>query len=601
MDYVRCFLTLGFPYFAAMARVGIILSFARTLRSSFKSLIKDLIDSFAILMTIFTYILIFSLTVYYFYKPTAEGILNFATIRDAYRNMTILFTTANYPDIFLMGMDVNYFNCLLFMFFMLVGLYFLTNLLVANVFNKYQQRLQNKRHKRKKDRIHYIEIIFNRHDKDRNGYLEHRESKAFLADIFDFDYNNEYHRDTATKIIEILNDEDRDTALNRHAINQHDSNHQSSANSKIYLKAVLQFFALPNFTDIADLENISSLQTIAGRGGHEPAYAEEFPIEPREKGFFDGWIQVVLILLNVLVTVVFILNDQFKSDKRVRSGFWRMLSLPFTAVFFVEAAMGIFSSDGATIFREKKLLILEVICQAVSIWAYIMMYTDGTEMQYATGASMLSFAFLLRNLRISVLLQERREFKVITEMIMKMTVPFLYMLACLYIVYYIFAIIGMYGLGGVIQQPNFHSEGGIPNNLYYLVNFNDLGMAMNTLYAFMIINNWPAITDMMVNASGSVWPRIYFMAFYILVQWILLNIVIAMMLDIFTNVETQLDSEEKRIGTVHKLMKLQKQMGAQRFERYCDDVNETILRDEVDKSNLKKRFVEQQVKNQIEK
>lgn len=78
------------------------------------------------------------------------------------------------------------------------------------------------------------------------------------------------------------------------------------------------------------------------------------------------------------------------------------------------------------------------------------MYTDGTEMQYATGASMLSFAFLLRNLRISVLLQERREFKVITEMIMKMTVPFFYMLACLYIVYYIFAIIGMYGLGGVI-------------------------------------------------------------------------------------------------------------------------------------------------------
>lgn len=71
---------------------------------------------------------------------------------------------------------------------------------------------------------------------------------------------------------------------------------------------------------------------------------------------------MVLILLNVLVTVVFILNDQFKSDKRVRSGFWRMLSVPFTAIFFVEAAMGIFSSDGATIFREKKLLILEVIC-----------------------------------------------------------------------------------------------------------------------------------------------------------------------------------------------------------------------------------------------
>ena len=136
---------------------------------------------------------------------------------------------------------------------------------------------------------------------------------------------------------------------------------------------------------------------------------------------------------------------------------------------------------------------------------------------YAKGASYLTFAFLLRNLRVSVLLQERREFKVIMEMIMKMTAPLILQLACLYIVFYVFAIIGMYGLGGVIRQPNFHSEDGIPNNLYYLVNFNDLGSSMVTLYAFMIINNWPAITDTMVNASGEVWPRVYFMVFYILV------------------------------------------------------------------------------------
>ena len=88
------------------------------------------------------------------------------------------------------------------------------------------------------------------------------------------------------------------------------------------------------------------------------------------------------------------------------------------------------------------------------------------------------------------------------EMIMKMTVPILFMLCALYLVFYFFAIVGMFGLGGEIRQPNFHSESGIPNNLYYLVNFNDLGSAIVTLYAFMIINNWPAITDMMCGASG---------------------------------------------------------------------------------------------------
>ena len=174
-------------------------------------------------------------------------------------------------------------------------------------------------------------------------------------------------------------------------------------------------------------------------------------------------------------------------------------------------------------------------------------------------------------------------------MIMKMTEPIIVQLCCLYIVYYIFALIGIYGLGGLIVQPNFHSEGGIPNNLYYLVNFNDLGMAINTLYAFMIINNWPAITDMMVGTSGSVWPRIYFMVFYILVQWILLNIVIAMMLDIFTNVEGEMDSEFDRLSNIKALMAKQKELGNDRFDRFCDGVNEDLMREVVDKDELDKR------------
>lgn len=92
--------------------------------------------------------------------------------------------------------------------------------------------------------------------------------------------------------------------------------------------------------------------------------------------------------------------------------------------------------------------------------------------------------------------------------------------------------------------------------MYYLVNFNDLGSSIVTLYAFMIINNWPAITDMMVNASGETWPRIFFMVFYVIVQWIVLNLVIAMMLEIYTNVEDEVQVECNRKDHVVKLMKM---------------------------------------------
>lgn len=144
IDLVRCFFAMKSPIFADLMRVPIVLSFWPYVRQSVRSIFGDLVDSFAILMVIFTYILVFSFTVYYFYRPMFEGISQFGSIRDTYRNMTILFTTANFPDVFLPAMNVSFWNSFLFMFFMLAGLYFLTNLLTANVFNKYQQRLESR-------------------------------------------------------------------------------------------------------------------------------------------------------------------------------------------------------------------------------------------------------------------------------------------------------------------------------------------------------------------------------------------------------------------------------------------------------------------------
>ena len=166
VDLTRAFFAMKYPYFANLMRVVVLISFARRLRQSLMSLFADLRDSFAILATIFTYILLFVLTVYYFYRSSFEGFQNFGTIRDAYKNMTILFTTANFPDVFLPAMNINFFNAFLFMFFMLMGLYFLTNLLTANVFNKYMVRLQKRREKRKNDRVKHVKVIFDKHDID---------------------------------------------------------------------------------------------------------------------------------------------------------------------------------------------------------------------------------------------------------------------------------------------------------------------------------------------------------------------------------------------------------------------------------------------------
>ena len=118
------------------------------------------------------------------------------------------------------------------------------------------------------------------------------EAKAFLADVFDYDYHNEVHRDTAQKILRICDVND---------------------NQKYELTRMQYFFTLPNFIEIADLEHIHSVDAmLRANQAREPEYVQHWPTEERETdGFFDGWIQVVLILMNLAITIFFIFNDQF--------------------------------------------------------------------------------------------------------------------------------------------------------------------------------------------------------------------------------------------------------------------------------------------------
>ena len=175
-----------------------------------------------------------------------------------------------------------------------------------------------------------------------------------------------------------------------------------------------------------------------------------------------------------------------------------------------------------------------------------------------------------------------------------MTAPLLNQLASMYIVFYIFAQLGMSGLSGVVKQPNFHSEDSIPNNLYYLLNFNDLVNSLSVLYTYMIICNSPPSTDMYVAALGEArWPRVYFFTFYVIINWIVLNIIVAMILDVFATVEEELDRECNMVDKAKKLMALQQSMGKKEFAQLCKQVNFKLLEEDVARLELSRKAIQE--------
>jgi hypothetical protein len=71
-------------------------------------------------------------------------VTTFPTVEAAYYNMVILLTTANFPDVMLPAYNAYRFNASFFIVFLVFGLYFLLNVLLAVVFDNYKKKLEEK-------------------------------------------------------------------------------------------------------------------------------------------------------------------------------------------------------------------------------------------------------------------------------------------------------------------------------------------------------------------------------------------------------------------------------------------------------------------------
>lgn len=53
----------------------------------------------------------------------------------------------------------------------------------------------------------------------------------------------------------------------------------------------------------------------------------------------------------------------------------------------------------------------------------------------------------------------------------------------------------------------------------------------------MVVNNWFVIVDVIVNATGSEYYKIFFIFFYVLSVILIINIIVAFVIDIYSSVE----------------------------------------------------------------
>ena len=164
--------------------------------------------------------------------------------------------------------------------------------------------------------------------------------------------------------------------------------------------------------------------------------------------------------------------------------------------------------------------------------------------------------FWMRLLRCFEFMQELHDYKLLVVTSKNLTKPFMYKALLLYIVFFFYACIGQKLWGGMINKDIVSSTGAAPD-YYYLMNFNSYNTSMATLFALMMVNNWFVTINMIATLSGnSVYPRLFFTTFWILVVLILLNVVLAMILEVYSSVEQEVIERSERTKLIIELKKI---------------------------------------------
>jgi two pore calcium channel protein, plant len=208
-----------FAYFDQFIKPIVLLLQFSSVRAQFTGIFYDMAKNiWYVILSIYIYVAVFALGGYCLFKLSMEGFI--------YYQMLILITTANFPDVMLPAYNEHRITFIFFLVYLLIGLYFLLNMLISIMFDNYKRFLVIRVVQRSRSRVQAISGYFDRVDVEKTKTLSMSQAKVFFQNIFDLDYSDAKDRVTFRKIMKQLDPD----------------------NQKIvYRDDVREFFESPNF------------------------------------------------------------------------------------------------------------------------------------------------------------------------------------------------------------------------------------------------------------------------------------------------------------------------------------------------------------------
>lgn len=471
----------------------------RNLRQIFQSL-PPFMD---ILLLLLFFMIIFAILGFYLFSTNPSDPY-FNTLENSIVNLFVLLTTANFPDVMMPSYSRNPWSCVFFIVYLSIELYFIMNLLLAVVFDTFNDIEKHKfksllLHKRTAIQHAYHLLVSQR----RPAGISYRQFEGLMR----------FYKPRMSA---------RERFLTFKALNQSNT-------------------PLLSLKDFYDIYEVAALQWKAKKNRQH--WFDELPrtaflifkginILVNSKAF-QYFMYLVVAVNGVWILVeTFMLKGGNFISKHVPWSYLVFLTIYGVELFMKVAGLGPveYLSSGWNLFDFS-----------VTAFAFLGLLALTLNMEP------FYFIVVLRPLQLLRLFKLKKRYRNVLDTMFELLPRMASLGLTLLTFYYSFAIVGMEFFSGRLS-PNCcnsstvadayrfinHTVGNktkVEEGYYYLNNFDNILNSFVTLFELTVINNWYIIMEG-VTSQTSHWSRLYFMTFYI-VTMVVMTIIVAFILEAF--------------------------------------------------------------------
>ncbi|KAL3364046.1 hypothetical protein AABB24_013004 [Solanum stoloniferum] len=477
--------------------------------------IRELRDSFFILAGMFrTYLNVVALTAlfllfsswlaYVFFEDTQQGKTMFTSYGTTLYQMFVLFTTSNNPDVWIPAYKESRWYCLFFVLYVLLGVYFVTNLVLAVVYDSFKSELVKQVAEKDRRKLRTLKKAFSLIDDSNTGVLDKKQCILLFEELNKYRTLPKISGDDFESIFNELDD------TGDFKINLEEFADLCTAIGLRFQKedSLPIFEACPNFYHSAASEKLRDFV----------------------RGDMFEYIIVSVLLVNLVAVII-----ETTLDIQNNSGqtFWQKVEFTFGWLYVIEMALKVYTYGFENYWRDGQNQ-FDFIVTWVIVIGETATFVTPDDLTFLSNGEWIRYLLIARMLRLMRLLLHVERYRAFVATFLTLIPSLMPYLGTIFCILCFYCSLGLQIFGGIVNSGNPNlAQTELSDNDYLLFNFNDYPSGMVTVFNILVMGNWQVWMQSYKELTGTAWTYVYFVSFYLISVLWLLNLIVAFVLEAF--------------------------------------------------------------------